>query len=114
MAPDTYSTIATSVLSCLLMPSANLALGLVWSIIIVYAVRELGPTAAAVGVALLLGQLGGFAGAALASRLASIAGRVRTCPRMLRLMYPSRTREALSVYRTSNVASFSSRCQTFS
>ena len=31
---------------------------------------------------------------------------------MLRLMYPSRTREALSVYRTSNVATFGSRCQT--
>jgi MFS family permease len=53
---------------------ANLALGLVWSIVIVYAVRELGLTAAAVGVALSLGQLGGFAGAALASRLANIAG----------------------------------------
>jgi MFS family permease len=53
---------------------ANLALGLVWSIVIVYAIRELGLTAAAVGVALSLGQLGGFAGAALASQLANIAG----------------------------------------
>ena len=53
---------------------ANLALGLVWSIVIVYAVRELGLTAAAVGAALSLGQVGGFAGAALASRFASIAG----------------------------------------
>jgi NhaP-type Na+/H+ or K+/H+ antiporter len=53
---------------------ANLALGLVWSIVIVYAVRDLGRTGAAVGVALSLGQLGGFAGTALASRLANVAG----------------------------------------
>jgi MFS family permease len=53
---------------------ANLLLGLVWSILVVYAVRELGLAAAAVGVALSLGQLGGFAGAALAGRLAKIAG----------------------------------------
>jgi len=53
---------------------ANLALGLVWSIVIVYAVRELGLTAAAVGAVLSVGQLGGFAGAALASKSASIAG----------------------------------------
>ncbi len=53
---------------------ANLALGLVWSIVIVYAVRELGLTAAVVGVVLSLGQLGGFAGAALGRRVANIAG----------------------------------------
>jgi MFS family permease len=53
---------------------ANLALGLVWSIVIVYAVRELGLTAAVVGAVLSLGQLGGFAGAALGRRIANVAG----------------------------------------
>lgn len=53
---------------------ANLVLGSVWSILIVYAVRELGLAAAAVGLALSLGQLGGLAGAALADRLAKLAG----------------------------------------
>jgi hypothetical protein len=51
-----------------------LAVGLVWSIVIVYAVRELGLTAAAVGAVLSVGQLGGFAGAALASKSAKIVG----------------------------------------
>ena len=57
---------------------ANLALGIVWAIVIVYAVRDLGLTAALVGVALSLGQIGGFAGAVLGRRVAQVAGVGRT------------------------------------
>ena len=57
---------------------ANLALGIVWAIVIVYAVRDLGLTAALVGVALSLGQIGGFAGAVLGQRVAQVAGVGRT------------------------------------
>jgi predicted MFS family arabinose efflux permease len=57
---------------------ANLALGIVWAIVIVYAVRDLGLTAALVGVALSLGQIGGFAGAVLGQRIAQVAGVGRT------------------------------------
>jgi MFS family permease len=53
---------------------ANLALGLVWAIVIVYAVRELGLTAAVVGVVLSLGQIGGFAGAVFGRRIAERLG----------------------------------------
>ena len=53
---------------------ANLALGIVWAIVIVYAVRVLGLTAGLVGVAFSLGQVGGFAGAALGQRVARRAG----------------------------------------
>jgi MFS family permease len=57
---------------------ANLALGIVWAIVVVYAVRDLGLTAALVGVALSLGQIGGFAGAAFGRRVAQVAGVGRT------------------------------------
>lgn len=57
---------------------ANLALGIVWAIVIVYAVRDLGLSAALVGVALSLGQIGGFAGAVLGQRVAQVAGVGRT------------------------------------
>lgn len=57
---------------------ANLALGLVWAIVIVYAVRALGLTAAVVGVVLSLGQIGGFAGAAFGRRVAERLGVGRT------------------------------------
>ena len=57
---------------------ANLALGVVWAIVIVYAVRVLGLSAALVGVAFSLGQIGGFAGAVFARRLAKLAGVGRT------------------------------------
>ena len=53
---------------------ANLVLGLVWSILIVYAARELGLQAAVIGIALSLGQLGGLTGAGVARRLAKTAG----------------------------------------
>jgi MFS family permease len=57
---------------------ANLALGLVWAIVIVYAVRELGLTAAVVGVVLSLGQIGGIGGAAFGRRMAERLGAGRT------------------------------------
>ena len=53
---------------------ANLALGLVWSIAIVYAVRVLGLGAGVVGAVLSLGQIGGFVGAAFARRVAARFG----------------------------------------
>jgi MFS family permease len=54
--------------------SANLALGFVWAIVIVYAVRQLGLTAAVVGVVLSLGQIGGLSGAAFAQKVAELLG----------------------------------------
>jgi MFS family permease len=57
---------------------ANLALGLVWAIVVVYAVRRLGLTAALVGAVLSLGQIGGFAGAAFGRRVAERLGVGRT------------------------------------
>jgi MFS family permease len=57
---------------------ANLALGIVWAIVVVYAVRDLGLSAALVGVALSLGQIGGFAGVAFGQTVARIAGVGRT------------------------------------
>src|SRR5437588_10371885 len=53
---------------------ANLALGLLWAIMIVYAVRVLELSAATIGAILSLGHLGGFAGAVLARRIAQRAG----------------------------------------
>jgi len=53
---------------------ANLALGLMWSIAIVYAVRVLDLSAATIGAILSVGQLGGFAGAVFARRVAERAG----------------------------------------
>ena len=53
---------------------ANLALGLLWAIMIVYAVRVLELSAATIGALLSLGQLGGFAGAVFARRIAQRAG----------------------------------------
>lgn len=53
---------------------ANLGLGLVWSIVIVYAVRTLGLSAALIGVVLSLGQIGGFIGAAFGRRFAHRVG----------------------------------------
>jgi MFS family permease len=57
---------------------ANLTLGIVWAIVVVYAVRDLGLSAALVGVALSLGQIGGFAGALFGQRVARVAGVGRT------------------------------------
>jgi MFS family permease len=53
---------------------ANLALGLVWAIVVVYAVRELGLTAALVGGVLSLGQVGGFSGAVFGRRIVKYLG----------------------------------------
>src|SRR5205814_10075464 len=53
---------------------ANLALGLLWAIVIVYAVRVLGLMPATLGVSLSLGQVGGMIGAAFAHRIAERAG----------------------------------------
>jgi MFS family permease len=53
---------------------ANLALGLMWAIVIVFAVRELGLSAATIGAILSVGQVGGFAGAVFARRIAQRAG----------------------------------------
>jgi MFS family permease len=68
---------------------ANLALGLVWAIVIVYAVRELGLTAAVVGVVLSLGQIGGFAGAVFGRRVAQRLGVGRTVVTALFLFGPA-------------------------
>ena len=57
---------------------ANLALGLVWAIVIVYAVRQLGLTAGLVGAVLSLGQIGGFAGATFGRKVAERLGVGRT------------------------------------
>jgi MFS family permease len=57
---------------------ANVALGVVWAIVIVYAVRELGQTAAVVGIVLSLGQIGGFGGALFGRRIAERLGVGRT------------------------------------
>jgi MFS family permease len=53
---------------------ANLALGLLWAIVIVYAVRVLGLSAATIGVILSTGHIGGFAGAVFARRIAERVG----------------------------------------
>jgi MFS family permease len=53
---------------------ANLVLGLVWSILIVFAARDLELQASFIGMALSLGQLGGFIGAVVAGRLAVAFG----------------------------------------
>ncbi|TMF74325.1 MAG: MFS transporter [Chloroflexi bacterium] len=53
---------------------ANLALGLLWAIVIVYAVRVLGLMPGTLGVVLSLGQVGGVIGAAFAHRIAQRAG----------------------------------------
>jgi MFS family permease len=53
---------------------ANFAYGLVWAILIVYAVRMLGLGAAAIGLILALGQAGGIVGALLARPIADRFG----------------------------------------
>lgn len=53
---------------------ANLALGLLWAIVLVYAVRELGLTAVTIGAILSVGNVGGLAGVLLARRMAERAG----------------------------------------
>lgn len=53
---------------------ANLALGLLWAVVIVYAVRVLGLMPGTLGVILSLGQVGGLIGAAFARRIAERAG----------------------------------------
>lgn len=53
---------------------ANLALGLLWAIVIVYAVRVLGLMPDTLGVILSLGQVGGVIGAAFARRIAERIG----------------------------------------
>jgi MFS family permease len=68
---------------------ANLALGLVWAIAIVYAVQALGVTAAALGLVLSLGQVGGLGGAVLGGRLAARIGVGRTVAASLFLFGPA-------------------------
>jgi MFS family permease len=53
---------------------ANVALGVLWAIVIVYAVRVLGLMPGTLGVVLSLGQVGGLIGAAFAHRIAERAG----------------------------------------
>jgi len=53
---------------------ANLALGLLWGIVIVYAVRVLGLMPGTIGVILSLGQIGGVIGAVFARRIAARVG----------------------------------------
>jgi MFS family permease len=53
---------------------ANIALGLVWAIVIVYAVRVLGLPPTTIGLILSVGQVGGVIGAALARRIADRVG----------------------------------------
>jgi MFS family permease len=68
---------------------ANLALGLVWAVVIVYAVRELGLTAAVVGLVLSLGQIGGFVGVVLGRRVAERLGVGRIVVTSLFLFAPA-------------------------
>jgi MFS family permease len=68
---------------------ANVALGLVWAIVVVYAVRELGLTAALVGVVLSLGQIGGFSGAVFGRRIAKSLGVGLTAVAALFLFGPA-------------------------
>jgi MFS family permease len=68
---------------------ANLALGLVWAIVIVYSVRELGLTAATVGLGLSLGQIGGFAGAVFGRRVVERLGAGPTVVTALFLFGPA-------------------------
>lgn len=53
---------------------ANLSYGIVWSILLVYAVRSLGLHAGLIGLILAIGQAGGILGAVLARRIASRIG----------------------------------------
>ena len=53
---------------------ANLALGVLWAVVMVYAVRVLGLMPGILGVILSLGQVGGVVGAAFAHRIAERAG----------------------------------------
>ena len=53
---------------------ANLALGLFWAIVLVYAVRELGLTSVTIGAILSVANVGGLAGVLLARRMAERAG----------------------------------------
>ena len=53
---------------------ANAALGLLWGIVIVYAVRALGLAPGTIGVILSLGQVGGVIGAAFARKIAERLG----------------------------------------
>ena len=68
---------------------ANLALGLVWAIVIVYAVRDLGVTAATVGLVLSLGQIGGLLGTVFGRRLAARLGVGPTVRTSLFLFAPA-------------------------
>jgi MFS family permease len=53
---------------------ANLALGLLWANLLVYAVRMLGLSAALIGAIFSFANIGGFAGAVFARRIAERAG----------------------------------------
>jgi MFS family permease len=68
---------------------ANLELGLVWAIVVVYSVRVLGLSAALVGVALSLGQLGGLAGAVFGQRITQRVGVGRTIVAAFLLFAPA-------------------------
>jgi MFS family permease len=53
---------------------ANFSYGIVWAILLVFAVRQLHLNAATIGAVLAVGQAGGIAGAILARRIARILG----------------------------------------
>lgn len=53
---------------------ANLALGLLWAIVLVYVVRVLGLTPVAIGAILSVANIGGLAGVVFAQRIAKRAG----------------------------------------
>jgi MFS family permease len=61
----------------------------VWAIVIVYAVRDLGLTAATVGLVLSLGQIGGFLGAVFGGRFAVRLGVGPTAAVSLFLFAPA-------------------------
>ena len=68
---------------------ANLALGVVWAIVIVFAVRVLRLDAAVVGILLSLGQIGGFAGAAFGRWAAATFGVGRVAAAAFLLFGPA-------------------------
>jgi len=82
---------------------ANLALGLLWAIMIVYAVRVLELSAATIGAILSLGHLGGFAGAVFARRIAQRAGVGRVVVASFFLFGPAALLLALATSQTAIV-----------
>ena len=82
---------------------ANLALGLLWAIMIVYAVRVLELSAATIGAILSLGHLGGFAGAVFARRIAQRTGVGRVVVASFFLFGPAALLLALATSQTAIV-----------